>query len=172
MLAMLLVSLAMIDDPKPVAIAKLSATPPADWKSEKPATRLRSHQFKFPSGIPDVADAELIVLPESSPKPEKEFPRWRTQFQPPEGKTVEELGKESKLELAGGTVHLLDVSATWKYKERPFDPKSKEELKPEWRVIWAIVVTKEEAVHLRLSGPQAVVGKRYAEFEGFLKALK
>ena len=44
-----------------------------------------------------------------------------------------------------------------KYKERPFDPKSKEEIKEDYRVVWVIVTEKDETTHLRLSGPAVSV---------------
>jgi hypothetical protein len=34
----------------PVKLSGLAGTTPATWKSEKPANRLRSYQFKLPSG--------------------------------------------------------------------------------------------------------------------------
>ena len=157
----------LIADPPTVKFGQLSAEVPKDWKAEKPANRLRSHQFKLPSGDKGLADAELYAMPQSDPNPDKSFPRWKASFVPPDGAT-----KVSKFEVNGATVHVLDVSGTWKYRERPFDPKSKEELRPEYRAVWAVVVTGDEATHLRLSGPQAVVEKHYPAFEKWLKSMK
>jgi hypothetical protein len=159
------------DKPMVVKVNKLSAAAPAGWKSEKPANRLRSFQFKLP-GAADHADAELIVSPESSPDVQKNFPRYKAQFVPPEGKTAEDLGKTAKWDVPGETVNVLDVTGTWKYKERPFDPKSKEMLLENYRVIWVIVADKDEATHLRLSGPAPSVDKHAAEFEKWVKSLK
>ncbi len=169
-----LVLTAAADDPKPVVVklGKLSATAPADWKSEKPSNRLRSYQFRLPSGEAGVADAEVYVMPDSDPNPAKSFPRWKASFVPPDGKALDDVAKESKFEVNGATVHLLDVAGTWKYRERPFDPKSKEELRPDYRAVWAIVADKDGATHVRLSGPVAAVGKYYPEFEKWLKGMK
>ncbi len=171
-LLMLLPALLAADAPKAVKLGPLAATPPADWKSEKPANRLRSHQFKLASGEEGFADAEVIVMPESKPKPEQVFPGWKDQFTPPDGKSIDDVAKESKLEVAGATVHVLDVSGTWKYRERPFDPKSKLEMKPEYRAVWAIVATKDEATHVRLAGPEKVVEKHKKAFDAWLKSMK
>ena len=154
-----------------VKVGALSATAPADWKSEKTANRLRSHQFKLPAA-PDHAAAEVIVSPESSADVEKNFPRWKATFVPPEGKVADDLGKASKWDVKGATVNVLDVSGTWKYRERPFDPKSKEELKEDYRVVWVIVADKDEATHLRISGPAPSVEKNMKAFEAWVKALK
>ena len=159
-------------DPKPVKVGDLSAPAPADWKAEKPANRLRSYQFKLPAAGDEEPAAEVIVMPESNPDPAKSFPRWREQFVPPDGMTAADLGTVTKLDLAGGaTAHVLDLAGTWKFKERPFDPKSKEELRENYRVVWVIVAGKDEATHVRLSGPGAAVEKHKKAFDGWLKAL-
>ena len=161
-------------DAKPVVvkIGKLSAPAPAGWVPEKPGNRLRSYQFKIP-GAKDTPDAELIVHPESDPKAEKVFPRWKAAFVPPDGKTVDDVAKVSKVEgVKGAKIDVLDFTGTWKYKERPFDPKSKEEMRDDYRVIWVVVADADEATHIRLSGPRETVDKHYPEFEKWLKALK
>lgn len=157
----------------PVKINNLSAVPPADWKSEKPSNRLRSHQFRLPSGEKDTPDAELSVSPESSPDVKKNHERWLATFVPPEGKTIEEASKVSKWEIAGTkAVTVLDITGTWKYKERPQDPKSKEELRAEWRVVWVIVEGKDDSAHVRLAGPMAVVEKHKKTFDAWIQSLK
>jgi hypothetical protein len=165
-------AIAPADSPKPVTLGSLQATPPAEWQAEKPANRLRSHQFRLPADEEGVADGEIYVMPESSPKVDSYFPRWKASFVPPEGQTLDEVAKESQFQVGKATVHLLDVSGTWKYRERPFDPRSKEELRPEYRVVWAIVVVGDEATHIRLSGPEHVVQKYYNGFEDWLKRMK
>ena len=160
------------DKPVEVKLGKLTAVAPADWKAEKPNNRLRSYQFKLPSPDKDLADAEVIVMPESNPDPAKSFPRWKESYIPPDGKKLDDVARESKFEVGPATVHVLDVSGTWKYRERPFDPKSKEEMRPEYRTVWVIVAARDEATHVRLSGPEKVVGKHYPAFEKWIKGAK
>ncbi len=161
------------DKPVPVKLGKLSADAPAGWKSEKPSNRLRSFQFVLPGEKGGPGDAELMIMPEGKPKPETVFPRWKASFVPPEGKTEDDVGKVSKIDgVKGAKIDLLDCYGTWKYRERPFDPKSKEELKDNYRVIWVIVNDGDEASHIRLAGPRETVEKYYPGFEKFLKSLK
>ena len=154
-----------------VKIGKLTATAPADWAKEKPDNLLRSYQFKLP-GAEDFPAPVLAIFPESHPSPEKNFPKWKAQFIPPEGKTIDDISKTGKWEVKGATVNYLDVTGTWKYKERPQDPKSKEMILDDYRVVWVIVAEKDEATHLRLSGPAPSVAKSYKSFEAFVKSLK
>ena len=147
-----------------VKLSKLAATTPADWKKEKPANLLRSYQFKLP-GATDLPDAEIAVFNESNPDPDKNFPKWKAQFVPPEGKTVDDISKTGKWDVKGATVTVLDITGTWKYRERPNDPKSKEMLLEDYRVIWVIVAEKDEAHHIRLSGPIGSVERHAKAFE-------
>lgn len=169
MLSLLLILFA---DGTAVEFGKLKAVAPATWKAQKPANRLRSHQFKLASGEKDFADAELIVLPQSNGNAEKVFPGWKAQFEPPDGKTIDDVTKKDSLTVGTAKVQVLDVSGTWKFKERPQDPKSKLELRPEYRSIWFIVTVGDESWHVRFSGPQSVVAKHHDEVLAWVKSLK
>ena len=168
-----LVFVASAPPPKPVKFGPLSATPPAEWKAEKPANLLRSAQFKLPSSDDGLAAAELAVFGEASPKVTEKFAEWRGTFALAEGESADKLGKVKTFPLPGKTVaHTLDVTGTWKYRERPRDPASKEELRPDYRVVWAILVNEDETTHVRLSGPAKVVAAHHAAFVAWLKSAK
>ena len=157
------------DKPVVVKLNKLSAPAPADWKSEKPANRLRTFQFKLP-GAKDHPAAELAVYNESLPGAEKNFTKWKNTFVTPEGKTTDDISKTAKWEVNGATVNVLDATGTWKYKERPQDKK--ETLLDDWRVIWVVVDEKDETHHFRLSGPAVTVAEHAPKFEKWIKSLK
>ena len=156
----------------PVKLCGLAGVAPATWKSEKPANRLRSYQFKLPSGDKDYADAEVAIFPESSPDNAKNFARWKDTFVPADGMTIDQAAKTGKLEIGKITAATLDVSGTWKFKERPQDPKSKEMLLADHRAIWVVIETPDETTHVRLSGPAMVVEKHKKDFDAWLKSLK
>ncbi|MCZ2343771.1 MAG: hypothetical protein LC104_18540 [Bacteroidales bacterium] len=166
---------ALAADPKPVIVKvnKLAAPVPAGWVSEKPANRLRSFQFRLPAATSGGHTGEMYVMPDSNPDYAKYFTRWKRDFVVPEGKTADDLAKTSNFDLPGGTtIHLLDMSGTWRFKERPFDPRSKTEERPDSRVVWVVVAGPDAACHLRLSGPAAVVAQQYDPFIQWLKSLK
>ena len=130
-IAVLTFCLMLIADPVVVEFGALKAAAPSTWKSEKPANRLRSYQFKLPSAEKDFADAELIILPQSQADPAKVFPSWLKTYDAPDGKTLDDVTKKSKQTVGKATIHSLDVTGTWNYRERPLDPKSKLEVRPE-----------------------------------------
>ena len=163
------------DKPVVVKLTRLSATAPADWKNEKPANLLRKYQFKLP-GAKDHPAAELTIMGESLPGAEKNFPKWKATFVQPEGKTIDDVAKTAKWDVPNATVAVLDISGTWKYKEKPLDKK--ETLLDDWRVIWVIVEEKNdkgellEAYHFRLSGPSVTMEEQAPKFEKWVKSLK
>lgn len=161
------------DPSAPVKVGPLSAPAPAGWKSEKPSNRLRSHQFKLPAKDPALPAAEVAVYPESSPKVDDKFAEWKGTIIPPEGKSIDDVAKVTKQDLPGGAVaNRLDATGTWKYRERPRDPKSKEERKAGYRVVWLIVTHGDEATHVRFSGPAEVVAEHVKGFDAWVKGLK
>jgi hypothetical protein len=164
-------ALAARADDKPVVVKlnKLSAPAPSDWKKEKPSNLLRTYQFKLP-GVKDHPEAELAVYNESLPGAEKNFPKWKNTFVAPEGKTIDEVAKTAKWEVPGAKVDVLDVTGTWKFKERPQDKK--EMLLDDWRVIWVIVEEKDETHHIRLSGPAATMEEQAKTLEKWVRSLK
>ena len=158
-------------EPVVVKFAGVSAEAMSGWKSEKPANLFRSHQFKLATFDKDYADAELTVTPKSSDDVKKNFEKWKSQFTPADGKKLDDVAKTSEMEVGGIKLYLLDVSGTWKYRERPVDPKSEKEY-PEFRTIWVIAIGKEDTAHIRLSGQHTVIEKHYPDFEKWLKSLK
>jgi hypothetical protein len=170
---LLLSSVAFAADDKPVVVSLsgLKAEAPKDWKKEKPANLLRSYQFKLATPDKDHADAEVIVMPESSSDVTKSFDKWKAQYTPPDDKKAADVTKTDKFEQAGATMLTLDIYGTWTYRERPNDPKT-EKILPEFRTIWVMVVTKDETTHIRFSGHKSVVEKHEKDFFKWVKSLK
>jgi len=171
LLALPFVALAQEKKGTEVKLSKLGGTTPADWKKEKPANLLRSYQFRLPE-VKDLPGSEIVIFPESNPNVEKTFPKWKAQFIPPEGKTIDDISKTAKWDVKGATVTVLDINGTWKYRERPNDPNSKEMLLDNYRVVWVIVEEKDETHHIRMSGPVSSVDEQFKAFEGWVKGLK
>ena len=154
-----------------VKLDKLKSATPENWKSEKPFNRLRTHQFRIP-GPKGAKDAELAILPDVKGTVEQNHARWKDQFVPPDGKTVDDLAKTSKFMVGKAKVDVLDMRGTWVFKERPFDPKSREEVRPDSRVLFVIFDTGDENFHIRLAGPAATVDPQYQAFMDWLKNFK
>ncbi len=154
-----------------VTLDKFSSRTPENWRHERPNNRLRSYQFRLP-GETTAKDAELFIFPNLTRSVEENFTRYKEMFAPPEGKTVDDLAKTAKLMVGKAKVNVLDMEGTWLYKERPFDPKSKQEARPDSRVIFVIFTTDDGNYLIRLGGPLATVKKHAKPFYDWIKAFK
>lgn len=156
-----------------VKLDDLSSTTPADWKSIKPDNRLRKYQFELPLAEGDKGVAEVAVLPNFGGDSENKVARWKRDFLPPEGKTIDQVSTVKEFQLGKdneGTI--LDIRGTWVYKERPFDPKSQPVVREGYRVIWVILDTKLDTFQIRLSGPEKTVAKHKEAFDAWLKGFE
>jgi hypothetical protein len=155
-----------------VKLDKYVSIAPATWKVEKPANRLRSHQFRLLRADGDKADAELAILPDVKGKPEDNMRRWSESFADPDGKPISEIAKVEKFDVNGAHVHYLDARGTYLYKERPFDPASKLQPRPGYRMLAVIVETEDGSYQLRVTGPMKTVEQHKKDFDAWLKAFK
>jgi len=158
-----------------VKLDKLTSTTPADWKSEKPANRLRSHQFRLP-GFKDVketfGDAEIYIFPDLTGTKDDNFARYMATFLPPEGKTIEDIAKTAEIMVGKAKVNILDMEGTWLFKSAPFDNKLKSEPRPNSRVIHVIFTTDDGNYLIRLSGPAKTVTAQAKPFYDWIKGFK
>jgi hypothetical protein len=169
------ISFLSADEPKGTAVKldKFSSTTPKDWKSEKPWNRLRSHQFRLPAEK-GVKDAEVYIFPDLTKTPEENFARYKRElFVIPEGKTAEDISKSDKWEVGNKIkVFLLDMQGTMSHKDRPFDPKAKTEILPDYRAVSVIMETPDGNFLIRLWGPIPTVEKHYQGFIDWIKGFK
>jgi hypothetical protein len=161
-----------------VELDGMKAPIPASWKEEKPDNRMRYLQFWLPGdkNAKDKKDdkdrAELVVFKGFGGSADQNIKRWKEMFNPPEGKTLDEVSKVSKIKIGKLEGHYLDVSGTYKYKAAPFDPKSPTELRPNSRMLAIHYEGTNDQFHIRLVGPAKTVEGYKQGFEDWLKALK
>src|SRR3954452_13677775 len=76
-----------------VTLAVLKSRVPSTWKMEKPSNKLRVYQFRVPKAEANTDDAELVVFffgEGGGGDTDANLKRWKMQFQPPKGKTIDE----------------------------------------------------------------------------------
>ena len=153
-----------------VKVGGLQAHAPVDWKGEKPANRLRSHQFRLPRAKEDKEDAELAVLPDLPGRPEENLQRWKELFMPPEGKTIDDIARIERFKIGKVQATYVDIAGTYLYKDRPLAAKGTP--RPDYRML-AVMLEGDEAVHLiRTVGPATTIQLNKGAFDAFIKALK
>src|SRR5262249_6614127 len=104
-----------------VEIDGLKSRTPAAWVEEKPTTKLRLKQFKLPKVGEDKEDAQLLViyLDGQGGSAEENVKRWKGQFAPPAGKSIDDVSKVEDLTVSGVKATYVDVQGT--YTPPPFE---------------------------------------------------
>ena len=159
----------------PVTLDGLSSRVPADWKPEQTSSQMRVYLFKLPRASGDKADAEVVVFffgTGQGGSAADNVKRWKGLFLPPEGKKIDDVAKVEKMKVAGTDVTYLDLSGTYKFKERPFDPNAKEELRPDYRMLGVVFESAKGPYFIRLLGPAKTVAQHKPGFDDWLKGFK
>ncbi|HEV2947390.1 MAG TPA: hypothetical protein VGX70_08435, partial [Gemmataceae bacterium] len=146
------------DDKKGVVVEidDLKSTAPANWKSEEVTTKFRTHHFRIPHVADDKSDSELTIFffgTGSGGSADANVKRWKGMFVPPEGKKIDDVAKVENFKVGNVDVTYLDVQGTYKFKERPFDPAAKEELRPDHRMLGVVFESPKGPYFFRMVGP-------------------
>jgi hypothetical protein len=166
------VATGLADDKKEevVDLDGLKSKAPAEWKSEKPSSTMRLMQFSLTAAKDDKDDAEVQIFKDLGGSAKENVARWKGQFVPPEGKTIDDVAKVTEIEIAGNKATMLDVEGA--YKSANFDPKFKGAKKEGFRLIAIHFPTKDHLYHIKLIGPAKTVEQYKRGFDEWLKNFK
>jgi hypothetical protein len=154
-----------------VEIEGLKSAAPAGWKKGTPATAMQKAVFTLPKADGDKDDATLTVYyfgTGGAGGVDANIKRWQGMFKPP----AAEQSKTDKFKVGDRDVTTVDVSGTYLFKARPFDPNATAEEKPDYRMVGVVFETKNGPYFMRLVGPKNSVEKNKKDFDGWLKNFK
>ena len=171
LLACLTVSVAGAEDRKVFDLDGLKSAVPASWKAEKPRNRLRFAEFRLPRADGDSADADLSVFRGLSGTTEQNITRWKGQFLPPKGKSIDDVSTVTKMKVAGHDVVYFEVAGTY-LDGPPMLPASRKTRRPHYRMIAVQFDGPKNVWHFKLIGPDKTVAKHKKEFDNWLKSFK
>ena len=154
-----------------VTLDGLKSITPANWKAEKPANRLRSHQFKLPRAAGDKEDAELFIMPDMQGTVQENFARWKELFVPPPDGPKDAAAKEGKFQVGKATIHTIDLRGTYYVKHIPIDVAVKE-VRPDYRMLGVFWESKDAKIAIRMIGPKKTVESYAKAFDAWLKSFK
>ena len=157
----------------PVELGGLKSTAPAAWKETPSASPMRLKQFTIPG---KAGEAELVIFffgQGQGGDTAANIDRWKKQFTPPAGKTLEDVSKVSTLKVAGkgAKATVLDVSGTYMFKAAPMAPGPGEP-RPNSRMLAAVLETPKGNYYLKLTGPAKTVEAARKPFEAWVRAFK
>jgi hypothetical protein len=167
-----LLALAADDKGTVVELGDMRSRTPASWVAQRTTNQFRLAQFKLPKVDGDKRDAEVVVFQGISGSPEANIKRWKGQFAPPQGKTIDDVAKVSEMKVGSADVHVLDIHGTYLFKAQPFNPNSPVEKLPDYRMEGVIFQTKQGQYQIRLVGPEKTVDHYNSGFDEWLKSFK
>ncbi|HEY7153751.1 MAG TPA: hypothetical protein VH575_07310 [Gemmataceae bacterium] len=148
------------------------STTPGDWKEEAPANRMRFLQFRLPKKGDDKEDAEIVIFQKLGGGSKANVERWKGMFVPPEGKKIDDVAEVKEIKIGDRPATYLDVRGTYKVRLQPFNPRSKEEKKPNYRMLAIYFEGPKEPYQIRLTGPAKTVEAYKKGFDEWLKNFK
>jgi hypothetical protein len=155
-----------------VTLDGLKSATPGDWKEEAPANRMRFMQFRLPKKGDDKDDAELVIFKGLGGDSKANIKRWKDQFIPPEGKKIDEVAEVKEIKIGGHPALYLDVRGTYEFNPQPFNPRSKKEKKPNYRMLAVHFEGPKDIYHIKLTGPAKTIDAYKKGFEEWLKNFK
>ena len=152
-----------------IADGDITLQAPGGWLKKQPANRIIEVEFAVPKVEGDSVDGRLTIM-QAGGSVEDNISRWIGQFSQPDGKSTRERAVISEEEVAGQTLHLVDIVGTYSDRRGPFAPAVKRE---RYRMLAAIVVTKDHGQQfIKLYGPRKTIAANEDAFSTFVKSLK
>ena len=143
---------------------------PQKWKPVKPRVSLIDYEFKVEPAKGDKRAGRVTIM-SATGSIKANIDRWaNTQFKYPAGKKREDSVKVKKHEVAGQTIHIVDIVGDYQDRAGPFAGPTVS--RPGYRMLGAIVETKSSGNHyVKFYGPEKTVSGQREPFEKMLKGL-
>lgn len=156
-----------------VSLDGLSSRAPAEWKEVENPRQFRYKEFVLPRQADDKMDAELIIFyfgEGGGGGVEANISRWKGMFEPPPGKTIDDVAKREEFKVGNVKVTYLDISGTYLFRPFPMAPRA--EPRPNHRMIGVIFESPKGPYFFRLVGPEKTVTYHKKAFDEWLRNFK
>lgn len=161
---------------KKIALAdgKLVLKAPDQWKAVPPKSRIVQYEFAAPADETKPENQARITIMGAGGSIADNIARWYDQFQQPDGSATKDKSKQEKIEVAGQTIHLVDIPGTFKDSGGgPFFQQRPPVMRDKYRMLGAIIETKDMGQHfLKITGPAETVEKLKDGFRKMLEGLE
>ena len=150
----------------------MTSTTPATWVEKMPSNKMRFMQFELPKVKGDKEDAELVVFKGLGGSAMANITRWKDQFVAPKGKSADDISKETEIKIGDKAATQVVVTGTFKYNPAPFNPRSKNELRPDYKMIAIHFEGPKDIYHIKLTGPTKTIESYEKGFDAWIKGFK
>jgi hypothetical protein len=146
--------------------SKLVLEAPKEWERTPPSSGMRLAQFTIPG---PGGDGELVVYQfPGGGDVQSNIERWKGQFKPPEGKSIDEVAKTDTFTAGSLKVSVLDVSGRY-VASVPGAPAYDE---PDYRMLAAVIEGEGDPLFLKATGPAKTMSLWDKPFDAMLHKLK
>lgn len=158
------------EDAKPtkIELGPYSLQAPAAWKKKEPANRIIAFEFAAPAAEGDKTDGRMTIMAAGG-SVEQNIERWYGQFSQADGTATADKAKVEKKTIADQPVHIVDISGVFKDQAGPFAPAV---MREDYRMLGAIIETKQGSIFLKFYGPKATIAKHEEGFKEMVNSLK
>jgi hypothetical protein len=150
------------------AIAELKLAVPVEWKKGQPRSTMRLAEFTIPG---PGGDAELVVFrfPGGAGGVQANVDRWKTQFQPPEGKTIDDMTTVSQRKQGNLEITLVDVKGRYVASVMPGADAAHDEA--DYRMLAVIIEGSGDAFFFKTVGPEKTLAVWNEAHDALLASL-
>lgn len=154
---------------KEETLDELKVSVPVEWEKGHPRSTMRLAEFTLPG---PGGDAELVVyrFEGGAGDVEANIERWKGQFEPPEGKSMDELTKVEKRTHAELEITVMDVSGRYVAAVRPGAAAQHDEA--DYRMLTAIVEGSGDPFFFKAVGPKKTLDVWAEAYETMLASMK
>ena len=168
-----LVGVAAAADEKETQTVKadaLSFKAPKGWKKETPKSSMRKAQMKIEAAKGDDDPAELVVFafPNGAGSVESNIDRWEKQFIDADKRTPKAKVEKKK----GVNVEVTRVEVSGRFVAAVSPGAAEKNDKPNYRLLGAIVETKDTGYFIRIIGPDKTVSDASKDFDALIESMK
>ena len=164
------VAVAADDTPQTIKAGALSFKAPGTWKKETPKSAMRQAQMKVEPATGDDEPAELVVFafPNGAGSVESNIDRWEKQFIDADKGTPKAKVEKKK----GVNVDVTRVEITGRFVAPVTPGAAARNDKANYRLLGAIVETKDTGYFFKLTGPDKTVSAASKGFDGLIESMK
>ena len=143
---------------------------PQGWVQEVPSSSMRRAQYRLAKVDGNSEDAEVLVFhfPGQGGSLEANARRWIGQMSNPDGSPVTSSVLKSDKTVSGKPITLIDVSGTYQssmgFSQGP--------AKPNYRLLGAMIETRDGPWFFKLTGPTKTVEKWLESWEDFIHSIE
>ncbi len=152
------------DKDRTMKLGKVKLSAPEGWEKKQPKSNITRYEFHAPAAKGEEGVGRLTAFDSIGGSIEDNLKRWYGQFKQPDGGSTKDRAKIEKKSIGGIAVHLVEIAGTFSDQSAGGGDN--------YRLLGAILETKEGNLYLKFTGPQKTVTEHEKAFRAMVADLK